>query len=104
MSETTLREILIDFLRGDSVTYPKMSASILRRDPFQFSDDHSFYFDSCNLLEATQNSLDFPNKKRQRIILKENGWTFVFKKVPGTHDYYFYSECRDFEMEEDETK
>ena len=104
MSEVCLREILIEFLRGDEVKYPKISAAILRRDPFHISDDQSFYFDSCNLLETTQNTLDFPNKKRLRITLKENGWTFVFKKVPGTHDYYFDIDCKDFEITEEEEK
>ena len=104
MSETCLRQILIDFLRGDEVKYPEITADILRRDPFHISDDHSFYFDSINLLEATQNSLDFPSKQRLRITFKENGWNFVFKKVPGTHDYYFDIDCKDFEIEEEEAK
>jgi len=104
MSETCLRQILIDFLRGDEVKYPTITADILRRDPFHISDDHSFYFDSINLLEATQNSLDFSSKQRLRITFKENGWNFVFKKVPGTHDYYFDIDCKDFEIVEEEAK
>jgi len=104
MSETCLRQILIDFLRGDEVKYPKITADVLRRDPFHISDDQSFYFDSINLLESTQNTLDFSSKQRLRITFKENGWNFVFKKVPGTHDYYFDIDCKDFEIEEEEAK
>ena len=51
MVKNKLKEVLISFLKEEEVYYPEIKVSILSVNPFQFSDDDEFYFESQNLQE-----------------------------------------------------
>lgn len=100
MANITLKDLLVSFLKGEEIYCPQIEASILQANPFQISDDKIFYFDSCNLQELTESALQ-NTKKKQKLILKN--WNFVFRRVPGTHDYYFDINCKEWELAEDDS-
>ena len=91
-----LKATLIAFLKGEEVYYPEIEATILQANPFQISDDKQFYLDSCNLQEMAESEVLASTSKTQKIVLKN--WNFVFRRVPGTHDYYFDIQCKDYEL------
>ena len=97
MSKSTLKEILIQFLREEDVHYPQTEITILSSNPFQFSDDGQYYFESQNLHEIySDGKKSFANGQKMSILLKN--WNFVFRRVPNTHDYYFDIVCDSYEF------
>ena len=100
MASLKLKEILIAFLKGEELHYPIIEASIIQSNPFQISDDNLYYFDSCNLQELAEVAVN-NSRKRQKIVL--NIWNFVFRRVPGTHDYYFDINCKDYQLVDDDS-
>lgn len=84
---SSLKAILSDFLSGQHTHYPTMQATIISLNPLQITDNFQNYFDISSLQEQIINRIDPRNNVNYKILLHD--WSFVFRKVPNSHDYYF---------------
>ena len=96
----TLRECLVDFLRGKISEMPKIEARIVNLDPLLVTDDSTHYFEIPGLEEAVSRlSIEASSAKKlpaqnkgqasktitsipQRLVLVD--WNYTLKKVPQT--------------------
>jgi len=46
--DSILRQLLIDFLKGDTVAYKPVTANIIQTSPFLISDDKRLFIESCS--------------------------------------------------------
>ena len=88
MATPKLRDLLLQFLKGSTtVFYPVVEARVLQVNPLQITDDLQKYLDISSLQEGIQSRIQDTPAANYKLTLKK--WSFVFKKVPNSHEFYF---------------
>lgn len=86
--EFTLKECLAEFLKGTTSEMPIVDARIISLQPLKVTDDDIHYFEIPGLEDAAQRQNQSLSKKKDANKLVLTDWTYTFKKVPNSHDYY----------------
>lgn len=59
---------------------------MLQFNPLQITDDYETYIDISSLQEEVFDQVENQDLGYKLIL---NNWSFIFKRVPNTHEYYF---------------
>ena len=98
----TLKQCLAEFLNSEMTEMPTVELDIVEQNPLKITDDGRSFFESTTVQEQILDSYFLEENLSYRIQLLD--WSFVFKKVPNSHDYYVDIKLKKFEVRPSEPR
>lgn len=95
---SVLKDTLKKFLtHGEKPHYHELTVSLVSTNPMRITDNENTYLETTSFLtEEDLATIQKHYNKGHDIVLKD--WTFIFTRIPNTHDYFTDMLVREYEL------